>query len=79
MSMKSIKQLNEENDLKNVITAFTKLIGLAKLSKKVNFKRKSVVSLTAVISWFWQLNSLAIHFTEHRQPRTLLLELSAMF
>lgn len=60
MSMKSIKQLNEENDLKNVITAFTKLIGLAKLSKKVNFKRKSVVSLTAVISWL-----LATKFARH--------------
>jgi len=58
--MKSIKQLNEENDLKNVITAFTKLIGLAKLSKKVNFKRKSVVSLTAVISWL-----LATKFARH--------------
>ncbi|WP_056971013.1 transposase, partial [Lactobacillus acetotolerans] len=58
--MKSIKQLAEKNDLKNVITAFIKLIGLAKLSKKVNFKRKSVVSLTAVVSWL-----LATKFARH--------------
>ena len=43
--MKSIAQFNQEKDTKSLISSFTKLIGLGDLSKKVNFKRHSLVSL----------------------------------
>ncbi len=49
--MKSITQFNQEKDTKSLISAFSKLIGLADLSKKVNFKRHSLVSLLMVITW----------------------------
>ena len=50
--MKSITQFNQEKDTKSLISSFTKLIiGLGDLSKKVNFKRHSLVSLLMVITW----------------------------
>ena len=49
--MKSITQFNQEKDTKSLIYSFTKLIGLGDLSKKVNFKRHSLVSLLMVITW----------------------------
>ena len=39
--MKSIEQIDQQNETKSLISSFTNLIGLAKLAKKVNFKRKS--------------------------------------
>lgn len=58
--MKSIKQLDEENDTKSLISSFIKLIGLANLAKKVNFRRKSTVSLSTVIAWL-----MSVHFARH--------------
>ena len=58
--MKSIKQLDEENDTKSLISSFIKLIGLANLAKKVNFRRKSTVSLSMVIAWL-----MSVHFARH--------------
>ncbi|MDF7639973.1 hypothetical protein PT285_11225 [Lactobacillus sp. ESL0791] len=52
--MKSISQINQEKDTCSLISAFTKLIDLADLSKKVNFKRHSLVSLLMVINWMIQ-------------------------
>lgn len=49
--MKSITQFDQEKDTESLISAFSKLIGLADLSKKVNFKRHSLVSLLMVITW----------------------------
>lgn len=49
--MKSIEQIDTENDTKSLISSFVKLIGLPELSKKVNFKGRSVISLTMIISW----------------------------
>ena len=49
--MKSITQFDQEKDTESLIFAFSKLIGLADLSKKVNFKRHSLVSLLMVITW----------------------------
>lgn len=49
--MKSITQFDQEKDTESLISAFAKLIGLADLSKKVNFKRHSLVSLLMVITW----------------------------
>ena len=47
--MKSIEQIDTENDTKSLISSFINLIGLAKLTKQVNFKRKSVsVNIFAV-------------------------------
>lgn len=56
--MKSINHLNVKNDPKFVINDFLKLIGLASLSRKVNFKRKSNISLIALISWL-----MTVHFS----------------
>ncbi|KRL87161.1 transposase [Lactobacillus kalixensis DSM 16043] len=55
--MKSIEQINQQNDTKSIISSFLNLIGLAKLTKKVNFKRKSTVSLNMVLSWL-----ISVHF-----------------
>ncbi|CDI57456.1 hypothetical protein KQ229_09695 [Lactobacillus helveticus] len=49
--MKSITQFGQEKDTESLISAFVKLIGLAGLSKKVNFRRHSLVSLLMVITW----------------------------
>ena len=49
--MKSITQFDQEKDSESLISAFSELIGLADLSKKVNFKRHSLVSLLMVITW----------------------------
>ncbi|MCT7887362.1 MAG: hypothetical protein N4P73_03490 [Lactobacillus crispatus] len=43
--MNSIEQIDTENDTKSLISSFINLIGLTKLTKQVNFKRKSTVSL----------------------------------
>lgn len=43
--MNSIEQIDTENDTKSLISSFINLIGLAKLTKQVNFKHKSTVSL----------------------------------
>ena len=55
--MNSIEQIDTENDTKSLISSFINLIGLAKLTKQVNFKRKSTVSLTMIISWL-----MSVHF-----------------
>lgn len=52
--MKSITQIQAENDTKNLISSFIKLIGLGQLSKKVNFKRHSTISLTVIITWLFE-------------------------
>ncbi|ALJ24291.1 hypothetical protein AO203_11385 [Lactobacillus gallinarum] len=49
--MKSITQFDQEKDTEFLISTFAKLIGLAELSKKVNFKRYSLISLLMVITW----------------------------
>lgn len=49
--MKSIPQIDDEKDTRSLISSFTKLIGLGNLSKKVNFKRHSLIDLVAVIVW----------------------------
>ena len=49
--MKSITQIEHEKDTKSLISSFTKLIGLGVLSKKVNFKRHSLIDLTAILVW----------------------------
>ena len=48
--MKSITQFDQEKDTESLISAFSKLIGLAEIKKKVNFKRHSLVSLLMVIT-----------------------------
>lgn len=55
--MKSIEQIDTENDTKSLISSFVNLIGLPELSKKVNFKRRSVISLTMIVSWL-----VSVHF-----------------
>ncbi len=47
--MKSITQFDQEKDTESLISAFSKLIGLADLSKKVNFKRHFLVSLLKIV------------------------------
>lgn len=49
--MKIINHLNYKNDTYNLISQFLRLIGLGKLTTKVNFKRHSICSLSMVISW----------------------------
>lgn len=39
---------------KNIISAFIHLIGLGRLSKRINFKRHSTIPLTAVITWLFE-------------------------
>ncbi|MBS4872758.1 transposase [Lactobacillus kalixensis] len=58
--MKSIEQIDQQNETKSLISSFTNLIGLAKLAKKVNFKRKSSISLSMIISWL-----MSVHFARH--------------
>lgn len=53
--MKSINQIQAENDTKNLISSFLKLIGLGSLTKRVNYRRASSVSLTAIINWLFEL------------------------
>lgn len=48
--MKSINQIQTEHDTKNLISSFIHLIGLGQLSKRINFKRHSSVSLTNIIT-----------------------------
>lgn len=55
--MKSIEQIDHENDTKSLISSFVKLIGLPELTKKANFKRRSVISLTMIVSWL-----ASVHF-----------------
>ena len=43
--MKSITQIDQEQDTKSLISLFLKLIGLKGLSHRVNFKRKSKFNL----------------------------------
>ncbi|WEV40390.1 transposase [Lactobacillus sp. ESL0681] len=52
--MNSIPQFNQEKDTSSLISSFTKLIGLADLSKQVNFRRHSLVSLLMVVKWLIQ-------------------------
>lgn len=62
--MKSISHLSSENDPKFVISKFLRLIGLASLSRKVNFKRKSSITLIEIISWL-----MAAHFDRRSMHR----------
>ena len=52
--MKSINQIQAKHDTKNIISAFIHLIGLGRLSKRINFKRHSTIPLTAVITWLFE-------------------------
>ena len=52
--MKSITQIQVENDTKSLISSFLHLIGLGQLSKQVNFKRHSAISLTMIIAWLFE-------------------------
>ena len=52
--MKSITQIQAENDTKNLISSFLHLIGLGQLSKQVNFKRHSAISFTMIITWLFE-------------------------
>lgn len=58
--MKSIKQIDQDNDTNFKISSFLKLIGLGEISRKVNFKRRSFVSLTMILSWL-----MSNRFTRH--------------
>lgn len=49
--MKIINHLDHENDTYSLISKFLHLIGLGKLTSKVNFKRHSNCSLMMIISW----------------------------
>ena len=49
--MKSIPQFNYEKDTNSLISSFVRLIGLAQLSKKANFRRHSLIDLVSVIVW----------------------------
>ena len=62
--MKSISHLNSKNDPKFVITRFLRLIGLASLTKKINFRRKSDISLFEIISWL-----MSTHFSRRSMFR----------
>ena len=68
--MKSIEQINKENDTKSLISSFIALIGLGALAKKVNFKRKSIIGLPTVISWL-----MSIHFARHSLFRATLINI----
>ena len=52
--MKSITQIQAENDTKSLISSFLHLIGLCQLSKQVNFKRHSAISFTMIITWLFE-------------------------
>ena len=52
--MKSITQIQVENDTKNLISSFVRLIGLGQISQRINFKRHSAISLTMIISWLFE-------------------------
>lgn len=52
--MKSITQIQAENDTKRLIFSFLHLIGLGQLSKQVNFKRHSAISLTMIVAWLFE-------------------------
>ena len=53
--MKSIAQIDQEQDIKSLIFLFLKLIGLKKLSHRVNFKRKSKFDLVWLFSYLLEL------------------------
>lgn len=53
--MKSINQIQTEHDTKNIISSFIHLIGLGQLSKRINFKRHSSISLTNIITWLFKV------------------------
>lgn len=53
--MTSITQIDQEKDAKSLIFAFLKLIGLNKLSRRVNFKRKSKCNLIWLFSYLLEL------------------------
>ncbi len=52
--MKSITQIQAENDTKSLISSFLHLIGLGQLSKQVNFKWHSAISFTMIIAWLFE-------------------------
>ncbi|KAF0361909.1 transposase [Pediococcus acidilactici] len=49
--MNIIRQKNTENELHNIVHQITSLIGLSKLTKLVNYRRNSEISLMKVIEW----------------------------
>ena len=49
--MKSIPQFNYEKATNSLISSFVRLIGLAQLSKKANFRSHSLIDLVSVIVW----------------------------
>ena len=53
--MKSITQIDQEQDTKSLISLFLKLIGLKELSHQVNFKRKSKFGLVWLFSYLLEL------------------------
>ena len=63
--MNSIEQIDTENDTKSLISSFIKLIGLAKLTKQVNFKRKSTVSLRVTYMACWSISACQFGVAGH--------------
>lgn len=53
--MKSITQIEQEQDTKSLISRFLNLIGLKKLTHQVNFKRKSKFDLVWLFSYLLEL------------------------
>lgn len=62
--MKIINHLDHENDTYSLISKFLHLIGLGKLTSKVNFKRHSNCSLMMIISWL-----MSAHFARRSLQR----------
>ena len=53
--MKSIAQIDQEQDTKSLISLFLKLIDLKELNHQVNFKRKSKFDLVWLFSCLLEL------------------------
>ena len=56
--MNIIEHTRTELGLKNIILRFSSLVGLSKLTKKANFRRRSSISLTKVLAWLIQTKFL---------------------
>ncbi len=73
--MQIINHFSTENDSQNIISHFLSLIGLAKLTHRVNFKRHSLCSLKMIVAWlmtahFERLSINRAHPDCHFTPRT---------
>lgn len=66
--MKSITQIDQEQDTKSLISLFLKLIGLKELSHQINFKRKSKFNLVWLFSYLLELLAWVY---DHNKGKTL--------